>query len=205
MKNIVCPSCQKKTFHRRKRRCVSNECDLHNASSVLDNEKMSFSWVRLWWNIYYFRPRDLIRIVKNILWMRPDLVRTGLAKTHWTDVDHKMFYSVMNLFESFVIEEDGGMLIDIEEYKKEYEEEWGNPPYEEEILLLIDQNKTTKKIIDLYFDWKITYPNMRKHLNKLLNDVDVDSVDYFAFQAEVDKYENSLMKRVVDLRYFMWT
>ncbi len=67
------------------------------------------------------------------------------------------------------------------------------------------QNKNTRRIRDLYIDWKVTYPYMlTKHYEMLMDDVTPDNT-YFEYEEEIHKYENQLMRRAINLRMSMWT
>jgi len=103
-----------------------------------------------------------------------------------------MFLAVMNLVEFFVIEEEGIYYVEEDE--------------EDPILLEGSkrQNRRTKKINDLYVDYKVTYPLMQKKLNDMLMDDDCPNDIYFPFEENVDKYENQLMRRAINLRHAMW-
>lgn len=193
MKTIKCPLCQKETFNLRKKKCVNLECDLQHAKYARDIEKQPFSWNNLWWKIYYLRPRDIARYLRNLFITRHDLVRTGLSKTNWMDVDHKMFCAMLSLVESFVIGEEGIYFVDAVQDDNALRDQSNH------------QNATSTKILKLYVDYKVTYPYMCSKLYEMLMDDDMSSEAYFAYEEEVYEYENKLMRRTINLRKAMWT
>lgn len=193
MKLITCPSCREKTFNEKAKRCVNYKCTLQHARFAVNIRRDKFTWTRLWWKIYYLRPRAVCVWLRNRFINRYDLVRTGLPKAEWMDVDYKMFLAVMSLVEQFVIDEEGIYFVDTGHETpclKEHE---------------ISQNKTTQKILDLYIDWKVTYPSMCERLHEMLIDDDCDNDVYFEYEEEIHKYENQLMRRAINLRMSMWT
>lgn len=194
MKTITCPNCQQDTFLVRAKRCTNEECELRFAKDARTIEEEPFSWKRIFWKIWYLRPRRVKSFFMNILWRRYDLVRTGFDKSSWCDVDYRMLYAVMNLVESYVVDEEGIYFVEIEKDMPDWEKEHARK-----------QNKTQKKILELYKDWKVTYPYMCQKLHDILMDDHVNGEAYFAFEEEVEKYENSLMKRAINLRRSMWT
>jgi hypothetical protein len=109
------------------------------------------------------------------------------------DTDYRMFLAVMKLVEEYVINEEGIYYVEADQ--------------ENEMLKdsAKQQNKRTKKINDLYVDFKVTYPLMQKHLHELLMDDDCDGDVYFAYEEAVTKYEDQLMRRAINLRGSMWT
>lgn len=191
---MTCPSCRKDAFSVKSKRCSDESCDLFNAMDARTIEKQPFTLKRLFWKLYYLRLRRVRSFLMNILWRRYDLVRTGFDPSSWCDVDYRMLYAVMNLVESYVVDEEGIFFIDITKDMAEWERESA-----------IRQNKTQKKILELYKDWKVTYPYMCKKLHEILMADDMNSEAYFAFEQQVEKYEDSLMKRAINLRGSMWT
>ncbi len=186
---IKCPNCQtEKSFNIKSKKCINTECEL--SLSLL---KDPFNWKQLFWKIVYFRYRDLRAYVCNRFFNRYDLVRTGLPKHKWMDVDYRMFLAVMNLVEFFVIEEEGIYYVD--------EDEYDDPSLLEGSKR---QNKRTKKINDLYVDYKVTYSLMQKKHNDMLIDDDCPNDVYFAYEESINKYENQLMRRAINLRHSMW-
>lgn len=196
MKTMVCPKCRENAFFVKEKRCTNESCDLFHASNVLDIEKTPMTMRRLFWKVWYWRPRDGYYYIRNRFFRRYDLVRTGLPKHSWCDVDYKMLLGVMGLVESYVVDEEGIFFVN--------ESDSGMPELVENAKR---QNRNMKKILDLYLDWKVTYPYMcKKHHEMLMDDTkDLNSEAYFAYEEEIRKFEDKMMRRAVNLRGAMWT
>lgn len=100
----------------------------------------------------------------------------------------------MNLVESYIVDEEGIFFNEINDDMCEWEKKSTQ-----------QHNKIQKKILELYKDWKVTYPYMCKKLHEILMDDHINPGAYYAYEAEVHKYEDSLMRRAINLRHFMWT
>lgn len=196
MRMIKCPSCQvDKAFDAKKKKCTREECQLFHASCAIENNKKRFfSWKSLFWKIYYWRPRDGYYYIKNRFFRRWDLVKTPFDKHGWMDVDALMLYAVMGLVERYVVDELGIYFVEEDDSNEAFLIEHAKR-----------QNKTQRKILELYIDWKVTYPYMQTKLTDILMDDDTSSEAYFAFEEQVEKYEDQLMRRAINLRRSMWT
>jgi hypothetical protein len=192
-KYITCPKCREKRFDKKKKRCLNEECTLFHAANHANGISEPVDWKTRLWSIWYWRPRNGYYWFRNRFFRRYDLVRTGLSKSTWCDIDYKMLYAVMGLVESFVVNEEGIYFVDIDKESDSLR------------ACCRDQNRKTQKVLDLYVDWKVTYPYMlQKHHEMLMDDVTPNDV-YFAYEEEIEKYENQLMRRAINLRRFMWT
>lgn len=199
MKTIICPNCKEYTFKLRTKSCLNTDCTLHNAIDAIKIESSPKTLSSVFWSIWYSTPKQIFRSLQNCLYKRPDLIRTGLDKTHHTDSDYKILYGMMKILEDFVLVEQGCELIDIDEYCLT------NPTTDVIVKSLHDQNYYSNKILKLYIDWKVEYPRMLKELNVMLIDDTVSHDAYFAYEEKIRKYENNMLRRLINLRSFMWT
>lgn len=192
-KYIKCPRCQiEESFDKKLKVCSNKDCELFYSTD--NHEFIDFTLKSLICKILYLRPRNIYYYIKNRFFKRYDLVRTGLSKSQWCDVDHRMFLAIMNLVESYVVNEEGIYYCDSDE------EDNKDLKY-----CIKRQNKYKKKISDLYVDYKVTYPKMKRELEAILMDNNRLNTEYHEAESAIYKYENSLMKRAIDLRDKMWT
>lgn len=113
-------------------------------------EKNKFDWGKVYRNLKYPSLKDSYYYLKNRLFKRYDLIRTGLPKSQWIDIDHKMLHGVMGLIVDFIEKERGLEYIDYETSEED--------------------KKRKKEIIDLYVDWKVRYPKLLEEENLKLKE-----------------------------------
>lgn len=196
-----CPKCEK-PFNVRNRRCTNEECVLHYRRP---KEKVALK-TRLW-RIWYWRPYDGYIFIKNRFFTRYDLIRTGMKKSGYSDPRERILHGVMAMVEAYLIDEhcpghyfcsESSTIPEILELEKK-------------------QNKDKQKVIDLYVDWKFTYPYMlEKHdkmlyceddvpLHSVFDEDDVNSEAYFAYEEEIFNFEQNMLRRAINLRATLWT
>ena len=169
----------------------------------------------LFWKIWYLRPHDVYYWFKNRFFKRYDLIRTGLSKSSWADKDYLMLYGMMGLLVDFVEKERGIYYVD-------------DAP---------EQNETKRKLMDLYTEWIVDYPNLVRleeesltawcnTTNMEFRDCEMEEYSEIVFvqeegftkadstklfdlhsKAELkrEEKEQDMLKRLVELRQYLWT
>jgi len=168
-------------------------------------------WYDMW---HYTRPfctiRDLYYDTKNRLFKRYDLVRTGLNKSAWWDIDSKILYGMMNMLVDYVEKEKCFEILDWDHDK---------------------EHKRVKKEIEEIYDWWKNYPNREKEIDEVLTAwhdyvyEDVMELDIFEqikkgkkdktskklldqhcdLEKKLNDEETEMLIRIVKIRNFLWT
>ena len=165
------------------------------------------NWFEEIW--YYSRVRDWYYNIRNLLFRRYDLIRTGLPKTSWCDKDYLMLYGMMNL------------LVDYVEGEKCFETiNWDHDD---------DYKKIAKEIKEIY-DWWKNYENRTKEIEKQLSVWHDEfekrpSKDWLKkvnddptpkkekkehdklnkMEEDLDREEQEMLHRLIDIRKYLWT
>lgn len=159
---------------------------------------------RILWDLeYYFCkwPRDRYYDIRNGLFHRYDLIRTGLKKTSWWDKDHLMLYGMMNL------------LVDYVEGEKCFE------------TIVWDQDDVSKDVkakIEKIYNWWKQYPQQLKieenalhqwcEFNRQKNKTETEKIsekrwwdELHELEAKREKEEQEMLHLLIDIRKFLWT
>ena len=134
-------------------------------------------WLSIKWDA-----KDLYYWWRNYIFNRYDLVRTGLDKGSWHDIDQKMLYANMEMLVSYVEKEDALNFIVWDKTKEECH--------------------VKNEIIEIYNWWK-DYPNKVKHVEEALND-DNDRC-WIEEDNELDREATEMLIRLVKIRNYLWT
>ena len=183
--------------------------ELNGEKSTI-KEKIEYFWYDLWrytWGFYHLS--DFYWKVKY-LFIRHDLIRTGLSKTQYHDKPEIILHGMMNLIVEFVEKEDCFDRIDFDN-GTEWEEA-GN---------------TIKEI----YDWCKDYPNRKKQIEisldnwhkatfddrvkgeDMLAQLNKPTTEYSKLYAGInEKYEEKLCKeedemlnKIMKVRKYLWT
>lgn len=139
-----CPLCDS-VF--KNKRCTNLNCKLSYAPK---KEKKDLKCI--FWRCVHWRPRDGYLFFKYILFKRRDLIRTGLPKTHWVDEVERMFYGIMGCVVEYVEKEQAFDII-----------------IGDQCMTGDDETISFKqRCIELYVDFKYTYPKMKEEYEDLL-------------------------------------
>lgn len=147
--------------------------------------------------------------IRNFLFHRYDLIRTGLNKGAWHDTDRMMLYGMMNLLVEYVEIEDIGIL------EREYSTK-GTFTCDDQRLYFERSHEARKEIKAIYNWWK-DYPNRQKQIQDaydkwedylfekreiegVCSDIEIEHMEDKLSQEEQD-----MLIRLVKIREFLWT
>jgi len=216
---MKCPLCNN-VFS--KNVCSNDDCEL---SWVTPTDRGSINLKRIFWKIWYWRPRDGYYYIKNRFFKRYDLIRTGLGKHSWWDTDGRIESGMMALLVQFVEDEEA--------LRYFYENERDDSSD-------VNEHNNLQSILDLYIDIKVNLPKLEHenaealtlwasdhHLNigkpeqvgdsKLTTstlttsygkpkEVEVSRWDNLQrLDIEVEKMRTDILHRIVDIRGYLWT
>jgi hypothetical protein len=221
MEKLTCPKCG--ANYSSTKRCTSKLCIL---SFIPAKEKID--WSHLLYRATHIDWKDIrtgYRKLKNRLFIRHDLVRTGVSKWGWCDKDYLMERAMHQLVIDYVEKEEG---------LKYHHTDKGNDEHFGDYFKDINQ-----KVLDVYIDIKVTLPMMEKVNDDLLTKwadsshwhtdfktatEEVKDGERFTFpsrtktpeaeknwkalQEHEDKFEafkTQLLHRIVDIRQSLWT
>jgi len=172
------------------------------------DEKISDMFFSIWHTEPFRTLKDWYYDIRNGLFKRYDLIRTGLDKTSWHDKDGLMLYGMMNLLVDFVDKEECFETI-----------EWNSDP---------EHAHAAKEIRSIYRWWK-NYDNRGKEidnqlhvwhnefekrsgdwLNKFNNPVkskmeDVEFEKLHVMEELLIAEEEDMLIRLIKIRKFLWT
>ena len=197
-----CPKCSSnyvKGFRDKKSYCSNPECVLNY------HETKTIDWDVVWRKIRYSTPSDVYYFFKNRLFMRYDLIKTGLSKSSWCDKDYLLLEGMM------------GMLVDYVESEEPFDVLTSRPEHLDKIDRSTDfgkreyvyakqQVEAYQVFLNLYVDWKVVYPKMQARLHELLMTSSEDKYEaYWDYENKLDQFEQEMLHRLVDIRKGMWT
>lgn len=201
-----CPSCKSAWADYR---CSDPKCVLNGIpkpTHTLDLAKLK----RV---LRYPSVRNTYLWMKNRFIKRPDLIRTGLSKSSWSDKVDLMLYGMMNLLVEFIEDECAYEVVQMDYH-------------------CLDNGQTVgEEILDLYIDWKINYPKLLReeaelldswaetHLPWLSDGVFKFGVKepftkeesdrrfdlYMKKETEISEKEQEMLSRLVRVRRYLWT
>jgi len=178
--------------------------------------KDPIDWKHLVYKWTHPSPKGIYYYVKNRLFRRYDLIRTGLPKGSWCDIDYKMEAGIMGLLVSYIEEEECFERVDLDYHK------------------LPDSDKTIgDEIRDLYTAIKVTIPQLEQQCDEslgvwasnasmFLKDEDGRKVIDFEYKSskeesdrqmaihsklelEVIDVKTDVLMRIVKVRKYLWT
>lgn len=147
--------------------------------------------------------------VKNFLFNRYDLIRTGLDKGGWHDTDKVMLYGMMNLLVIYVEEEYSAVLEQEFLEKKTF-------ICEEERLMVENAIAENKEMKEIYNWWK-NYPNREKEIEakyeeygryrrgKRKIEKECASIEIRKMEDKLKEEEQEMLIRLVKIRGCLWT
>jgi len=166
-------------------------------------------WFRDLWGIRHFR--DFKYWLKNTFVRKHHIIKTKLPMGQWYDTDTRMLYGMMNLFIEFLEKEEPFETIDYDsnEYWKKVKEDilvvkawWEN--YDNRL-------KEIEEALDAWHD--VQFVNCKDCSNDWidrLNQEDTPEIKelferHTELEDKLDKEEDEMLKKLVDLRHFLWT
>ena len=174
-------------------------------------KRMGYNWwTDLWcYQWPFYRIIDIKFWVRNRVFKRHDLIRTGLNKAQWWDIDSKLLYGTMQLLVDYVDKEKCFELInwdgDVDhhhvsnEIKNIYEwwKNYHNRKQEIEHTLNIWYNYAFDKNIKNFSDQlnNIKHDETEKKLNK----------QYYDLEQKLENEETDMLIRFVKIRKYLWT
>lgn len=207
----TCPLCNSK--YKRDMTCSNIECDLSYKQKTV-----WIGWKTLGWKIWYWRPRDGYYFLKNHLFSRYDLVRTGLPKHQYCDPSYKIEVAMMRILVDFVEGEDVFSHFHLNEHIDGCD---------------INEFNNLHAILDLYVDIKVNLPKLEKRVddkltewcectalvfdddpdNPNLNTIRFDkspdsdrlSNEHTELELELEKFTTDILSRLVKHRASFWT
>ena len=221
MKNITCPKCG--STYSSTNVCTNKECILSFYQT-----KEPTDWDHILYRATHIDWRDIRSAyykVKNRLFIRYDLIRTGLSKWRWCDKDYLMERAMHSLVVDYVEKEEG---LKYHHTDKGDDEHFG------------DHFKNIhEKVLLVYIDIKVTLPMMQKVNDDLLTKwsdsshwhtdakaimeetkdgerftlpshtrtkEDEDNWNALNTQEEqLETFKTQLLHRIVDIRGTLWT
>jgi len=165
----------------------------------------------IWFEITYYcwsKPSDAYYWIRNFLFNRYDLIPTGLNKGQWCDKVELMLYGMM------------GMIVDFVEGEECFERiVWDDDPLHkhaaEEIRAIYGWWKhypeREKEISDKLTEWHdAKFAGCKDNWLDRLNTKDTPEVkqmfdDLQALEEKLHEEEQEYLKRIVDIRAFLWT
>ena len=203
--NIVkfkCPKCNSKytkKFSDVQSHCSNKDCVLYY------HETKKVEWDSVWRKIRYSSPRDVYYYFKNRFFMRYDLIRTGVSKSDWCDKDYLLLEGMMGLLVAYIEKE---CPFECTTSRPEHLETMPNTTHWEKSEYEVAKKQVTyyQEFLDLYIDWKVTYPKMQVIANTLLMSGADDKYSvYREYEEKVDNFEQYMLHKLVDIRKGMWT
>jgi hypothetical protein len=146
---------------------------------------MKFRLIDYICRLYYFVFNgELYHAIRN-RFRRYDLIRTGLNKYKYYEIDERMLYGMMSLLVFFIEREKSLEVVD-----------WD---YSEELL-------NAKSEMLVIYNWWKDYPNRLKQVDKLLDELwgngEESMTWYNAFKSLKDE-EDEMMTRLIKIRYLL--
>lgn len=151
--------------------------------------------------------------IRNRLFRRYDLIRTGLAKTEWWDTDTKMLYGMMSLVVDLVEKEKWFEHIDFEGSG----EEWVHAKKEVEEIYAWWKNYSNrgKEIDQALTDWhEYAFQDaddhnrdINEHFSKMRrDDKERELSDHLhSLEKKLEDEEGEMIIRLVKIRKYLWT
>lgn len=182
-----------------------------NMNTKID-EKFNELFDNYWYNLRYIEPfrtlRDWYYDIRNFLFKRFDLIRTGLTKTDWHDKDQLILYGMMNLLKDYVEKEECFQTIN-----------WESDP----------EHLNAAREIRVIYEWWKTYENRLKEiddqldvwhdqfqqrsgegLEKINNPIkskmeDIEFEKLHLMEELLEAEEQEMLIRLIKIRKFLWT
>jgi len=156
----------------------------------------------------FYQIRDTYYNIRNGLFRRYDLIRTGLPKTSWCDKDYLMLYGMMSLLVDYVEKEECFENLDWDctpDHKnaaneiKEIYDWWKNYKIREEQI---------SSQLDTWHDEfsKRSGDGIGKFNNSKASDKeDIESEKLHKMEADLFKEEDEMLIRLIKIRHYLWT
>jgi hypothetical protein len=146
--------------------------------------------------------------IKNFLFHRYDLIRTGLDKGSWHDTDTVILYGMMNLLVQYVEIEDPTILT--REINKE------TFTCEEE-RIMAERCAADDEEVKLIYKWWKDYPNREKEIESKYDEYgkcrreksdikeECSFVEIVQMEDKLSEEEQDMLIRLIKVRGYLWT
>ena len=208
---MKCPLC--KSEYKKNMTCSNDECAMS-----WKQPKPPIEWKPLFWRTVYWTPKTGYRYLCNRFFNRYDLIRTGLPKGQWRDVDCRLEEGIKRLLVEYVEKEECFEVVDMDWHKMPNDESRtvGDEVRELYRMIKVDLPKLEIEADEALTEWAKDH---HMHIGKSNGVTSPITFSYdepedvqkkrwdrlHEIEQEVIDMTTDILQRIITIRLYLWT